>query len=251
MNKHPFISVNGSELSTDDAQSLAYMLDGYDIRLSLRTHMAVIEFARARGITLSASDLQDEFDQYRYEAGLEQSETVLQWRQDSSITDDAIKIYCEITAYRKKLAAALTTESVRAAFDEIAHDEMVYYLFFLPLENAEIAHKVTDLIQSDKLTFSEALNQYGDRETKAVGGFMGEMVRSELEKPLRLAASSVEPGTLVGPFIDDEQWYIVHVADRVAPEFEDFEESLRDALIEDDLQYYFDRTVVMNSELSS
>ncbi len=247
MTKPTFLNVNGNELSVDDTQSLAYLLDGYDIRSSLKTHMAVLEMARAKGLTLTPDDMREEFDEYRYETGLEQSVAVQTWKQDNQITDNAIRIYCEISAYRKKLSEAIPSEAVRASFEEISSKEVVYFLFFLPLETEEIAHEVATRIQNGDVSFNDAVNQYGDRDTRAVGGYMGELVRDELSKPLALAVSSVDPGTMVGPFVEEDQWYIVYVADQVEPEFEDFEQSLRDALVEDELQYYFDRTVVMNA----
>ena len=43
MNKNSFMRVNDQELSTDDTLALMYLLDGYEIRESIKAHFGILE----------------------------------------------------------------------------------------------------------------------------------------------------------------------------------------------------------------
>ncbi|MBL4693433.1 MAG: peptidylprolyl isomerase [Magnetovibrio sp.] len=248
MNDSSYLTVNATELTVNDTQTLALLLDGYDVRESLKDHFALIEMARAKNVRVSDEDIQAEFDAYRRETGLERESTVLQWRQNQLITDEALRLFCEIQACRQKLSALIKDTDIKEAFDDIVRDETTYYLFTLSFDNAKQAQDVSVAIQDEKISFAEAVVKYGDRETRAMGGFFGDFTRLELPEIFRKTITSATPGTLAGPIEEDLEWTLVLVADRIEPEFDEYADFLRAALLDDDLEYYADRVVVMNAE---
>lgn len=248
MSNTPYVTVNGAPLSVDDVHTLLQVCDGLDVRATLQTYFAVIEYARAENITVTPEEVQAELDRFRRDAGLERETTVNQWRMNHQISDKGLELFCEIEAYRRKLIAHIPDEDIAEAFEDIKQDEDLYFLHALSFDSARKAEKVAKELRAEGLTFAEAVAQYGDRETRATSGFIGEMTKSELPENFRKSITSAKPGAIIGPIDEQPEWVILYLADRFEAEFEDYKEVLRHAIVEDDLDYYAERVVVMGVE---
>jgi len=248
MNTSPYLTINGTALDIDGAQTLAMMLDGFDIRTSLQQHFAVLELAKSKGISASSSELQAAFNDFRHDEGLERAEDTDKWRTRNRISDEAVRLYCLVQVCRQKLLAAVAEKDIADVFADMVRDETLFYLFSLPFADVKTATSTAEAIRAGDMSFNDAVNQHGDRETKSVGGFLGEVPRTDLPKAFREAIISVDPGTTVGPLAEDGEWVVILVADRVEPELEDFADMIREELVNEELAYYIDRTVVTNRE---
>ena len=244
----PFFSVNEDILSADDIFALAFLIDGFDAQEALKRYYSVIQMASDKNITISDEEIQLKLDNFRIENGLERQTNVEQWRRKHLITDEAILKFCKIEAYRSKLMEEIPQNEVEESFEEIKKDETIFYLFLISLNDEHLALKIANDIREGALTFAEAIEKYGDRFEKSRGGFLGEFPRSEIPGRYRTSIVSVEPGTLVGPFHEKEDWLIFLVADRIEAEFRDYEDDLRASILDEDLEFYADRIVVMTAE---
>lgn len=248
MSKKPYLSVNNFDLSIQDVHTFMQMLDGYDVRLSLQYQFSILEYATSQNVKLEQSEIQDALDTFRYEMELGSAHVFEQWKRDHKITTDALHRVCQINAFRKKLLSLVPQQEIKELFNDIQDDETLFCLFVLSFEDGALAQKTADEINNNTLTFAQAVSQYGDRITRSSGGYLGEIARTELPKIYKNSIISVEPETLVGPILDEDEWVLVYLSDRIEPEFEDYEQELREALLDQEFKHIFDRTVVIDKE---
>ena len=248
MTRTPFLTVNNTILGANDIFALAFLIDGYDVQEALKSYYAVIQMALDKDVHISDEEIQAKLDSFRIENDLERQTTVEQWRRKHSITDDAILTFCKIEAYRSKLMDEISQNEIEEFFTEIKKDETLFCLFSLTVEKEHLAQQIADNIREGAQSFAQAINQHGSRIEKSCGGFLGEIPRNELPELFRKSIVSVDPGTLVGPFPDGDDWLIFLVADRIEPDMIDYEDNLRASILDNELEFYADRVVVMNAE---
>jgi hypothetical protein len=240
--------INSHDFNADDTHALSLMLDGYDIRSSLKLHLAALELAKSRNISISPTELQVEIDEFRQDAGLTRAEDFLNWCKTSKITDYAVRMYCEIHLSRRKLVEQIPQSDVQEMFANIASDETLYYLYNVTFDDLPSAEDAASSIRLGETSLSDVVQKYGDREAKATGGFVGEIPCGDLPEKYQDSLVSVDAGTLVGPIQDGDIWILLFVSDKIAPAFEDFEEALRETLIDDELEHFSDRMVLTNND---
>ena len=248
MNKNSFMRVNDQELSTDDTLALMYLLDGFEIRESIKAHFGILEFARARKVELTNLDLQQGLDELRYQLGLERATNFQQWCLVKKVPPNALRLFSQITACRNAIKKSFTEDEINASFVEFKKDETLYCLFCLPLPTEQEALSVHSEIIAQNTTFAEAIQDHGDSETRSNGGFIGEIPCIELPEEYAESVLSASIGDLIGPLQDDGEWSLLFLHDIIEPTLKDCEAQLRENMLNDGLKYFTDRVVVLDAE---
>ncbi|MBF0233131.1 MAG: peptidyl-prolyl cis-trans isomerase [Desulfamplus sp.] len=111
-----------------------------------------------------------------------------------------------------------------------------YNLNMLMVKHKVVCEKIRKDIQSGTKDFITAVQQESlDDETKAKDGSMGWMAEDKLPKEIWNYAASLEKGQISEPFMYDDNWLLIQVADKKKGEKQDFEsvkEIIRQKLIE-------------------
>ena len=97
------------------------------------------------------------------------------------------------------------------------------------------------------MSYSEAIQRYGDDEVLSEGGYIGRIPRIELPEAYAKEVISASAGKILSPIEYDEEWIILYLHEIVTPTFQECETILRERLFEKNIDYFIDRVVVQRA----
>lgn len=247
MDGKTFITINGEKLSIMDVFSLMLLLEGFELRESMRNHFGIIEFAASKNIYPEKEQIQEALDELRYDWGMEKSSNFQEWCRKNNVTENSLYLVSRINACQRLILNSFTEEELSQEFKNYVADETIYCLFCLPLSTLEQAKAAMAEIKEEKISFFEAIQIYGDEETTNSGGFFGAVPKIELPNEYVEAISDLKKGQCTGPVMDDGEWSILYLQDVLIPSYIDCRETLKKRLFETQNDYYSARVVPLLS----
>lgn len=244
MTDKTFISVNDLKLSVDEALGLILLLDGFELRDAMKNYFGILEFASARNIKPRKESIQEALDDLRCELGMERASNFKEWCSQQNINKKTFTIVAKINACRDLIKASFQTEELEQEYAEFKNDETSYNLFSLPISEKRLASEVYSDIQVKKISYSEAIQKYGDEEVLSDGGYIGEVPRIELPDEYAGKILSATAGDVLSPIEYDGEWIILYLHKVITPTFQECEHILREILFDKNIKYYTDRVVV-------
>ena len=238
MEDETFISINGKKLSVMDVFSLMFLLDGFELRESMRNHFGIIEFAASKNIYPEKEQIQEALDELRYDWGMEKSSNFQEWCKKNNITENSLYLVSRINACQRLILNSFTDEELGLEFADYVADETIYFLFCLPFATLEQAQIAMGKIKEEKISFFEAIQIYGDEETATSGGFFGAVPKIELPTEYAEAVIDLKRGQFTGPVMDDGEWSILYLQDILVPSFDECKGTLKKRLFDKQINYY-------------
>lgn len=169
--------------------------------------------AARRGIGATDEELQTEADRFRAERELFDAETTEAWLAASRLSFADWEAWLEELVTARKLREALTAGGVeehfavnRLGFDEADVSRLVVGDEGMALElRAQIVDDAADFHALARRHSTEAA-------TRAAGGYAGTVRRADLEAAVEAAVFGARPETVLGPFKEGrEEWVLVKV----------------------------------------
>ena len=135
MDGKTFITINGEKLSIMDVFSLMLLLDGFELRESMRNHFGIIEFAASKNIYPEKEQIQEALDELRYDWGMEKSSNFQEWCKKNNITENSLYLVSKINACQRLILNSFT-EELSQEFKNYVADETILLSFLLTTLNS-------------------------------------------------------------------------------------------------------------------
>lgn len=206
------LEVNGEAVSLSDVLRLAkfwgdlkFLQDSIDAAL-------VRQAAGQHGIEVSGDELQQAADEFRLARELHDADATEQWLAAQHLSYEDWELMLEGEIIASKLREELTAGRVEQHFAEqkLTFDSAVLSRIVAP--NEDVARELRAQIVEDDADFHALTRSYSVEEaTRAAGGYVGTVRRTELEATVESAVFGASVGKVVGPFKTDEGWCLFKI----------------------------------------
>lgn len=193
----------------------------------------VRQAAARRGVEATGEELQAEADRFRAERELFDAEATEAWLAGSRLSFADWESWLEERVTTRKLRDALTADRVeehfavnRLGFDEAAVSRIV-------VGDEGVALELRAQIVDDAADFHALARRHSlDAATRAAGGYAGTVRRADLEAAVEAAVFGARPETVLGPFREGrEEWVLVKVDEVRRAKLDDaLRETIKDQL---------------------
>lgn len=173
----------------------------------------VRQAAGRRGIEATDDELQAEADRFRAERELFDAEATEAWLAHSRLSFADWEAWLEERITTRKLRDALTAGKVEEHFavNRLSFDEADVSRIVVADEN--VAQELRAQIVDDAADFHALARRHSlNAATRAAGGYAGTVRRADLEAAVEAAVFGAQPETVLGPFKEGrEVWVLVKV----------------------------------------
>jgi len=176
-----------------------------EIQQQILCRQIIVKAAEERGISVTASEIQDEADQFRHRNQLENAAQTYSWLDEQLITPEDWEqgIYARLLAQR--LAHFLFDEQVEVHFaqNKSQYEQAILYRLIVPYE--PLAQELFYQIEEEEISFFEAAHLYDiDEERRLACGFEGKLSRWQLKPALSASIFGANVRDLVGVLPSDQ-----------------------------------------------
>ena len=206
------LEVNGEAVGLAEVLRLAkfsgnlkFLQDSIDAAL-------VRQAAARQGVEVSGDELQQAADEFRLARELHDAETTERWLAAHHLTYEEWELMLEGEIIARKLREELTAGRVEQHFAEqkLTFDTAALSRIIAP--NEDVARELRAQIVEDNADFHALARAYStDEATRAAGGYIGTVRRTDLEAEVEPAVFGASVGKVVGPFKTDEGWSLFKV----------------------------------------
>ena len=173
----------------------------------------VRQAAGRRGIEATDDELQQEADRFRAERELFDAEATETWLAGSRLSFADWEAWLEERVTARKLREALTADKVEEHFavNRLSFDEADVSRLVVADEN--VAQELRAQIVDDAADFHALARRHStDAATRPAGGYAGTVRRADLEAAVEAAVFGARPETVLGPFKEGrEEWVLIKV----------------------------------------
>jgi putative peptide maturation system protein len=210
--EHVALEVNGEAVGLAEVLRLAKFSENLQFLQDSIDAALVRQAAERQGIEVSDDELQQAADEFRASRELHDAATTETWLAAHHLTYVDWELMLEHQIILRKLRDELTAARAeqhfaeqRLAFDSAAVSRII-------ASNEDLARELRAQIVDDKADFHALARQYSqDEATRAAGGFIGLMRRTQMEAAVESAIFGASPNSVVGPFKTDEGWSLFKV----------------------------------------
>ena len=245
--ENTLVTVNNFELSIEEVFGLMFLLDGFELRDTLKNYFGILEFAASRNVTPHQDDVQRALNNLRYELGMERASNFETWCIQNKINKNTLVLVSRINACSDLIKASFNPQELKQEYEQFIEEESLYGLFCLPISDKKLASEIFSDIQTGKMSYSEAVQRYGDDEVLSEGGYIGKIPRIELPEEYAEEVISASAGKILSPIEYDKEWIILYLHEIVTPTFQESDIILRERLFEKNIEYFVDRVVVQRA----
>ena len=239
-------SVNGDEVSLSRALAWSSVEDPEPF-LDLTVERAVlVQYSIHSGIELTADDLQQAVNEFRYEMGIDSADETRRWLKANHMDERAMADACRLRALRSKLLLAIEDTQIAETYQQLATELETASLYAITLPTRREAEKMADQLRNGTLNFHlAALEHSTDETTRPAAGYLGEVTRADLPETVAISVFSVDPGDIVGPLKNGTEHDIYLVSGFQKPPIGEVEPEIRQSLLAEQLGILARQAVVM------
>jgi parvulin-like peptidyl-prolyl isomerase len=175
--------------------------------------------AQERGITITASEIQDEADRLRRENRLEKAADTLAWLTDQMIGAQDWEAGIRDRLLAKKLAEHLFNKDVEKYFaqNKLDFEQFVLYQIVVPYE--KLSQELFYKIEEEEISFYEAAHLYDiDQQRRYLCGYEGKVYRWSLKPDIAAVVFSAPVGELIGPLKTDLGYHLFMIEELIQAE---------------------------------
>lgn len=190
---------------------------------AIRIHKMIAEAAEEEGIKPDAAALQAAADQIRVSNNLKSAAETYAWLENHSLSMDDFEEIALRSCLRIQLAEHLFADKIEPYFVQHKLDYMSAVLYEVVFDDEDVAMEVYYALQAGETTFPQVAHEYIKELTlRRVGGYLGELYRSELSPEVSAAVFSANPPQILKPTISAQGIGILFV-EEIHPTFLDTE----------------------------
>ena len=236
--------VNGEEITRDELFSTMYSLSGTEALDELVMRKLIEQEAKAKGITISEEDVDEEIKTLvdeNFGGSEEDFQAVLDYY---GITMEALRNDSRINLLMERLAEERIDRSEEKArqffadnsdlFDQPEEIEARHILVETEEEAAEVVSRLTE-----GEDFTELAGEYStDLSNKDEGGYLGFFGRGEMVEEFEKAAFNLVVGEISEPVLTDFGYHIIEILDRREEEkavYEDVSDEVFEMMVDEQM----------------
>lgn len=228
------LTINGQAIGVEDALGWASFLEGPDLREFASEQVAISQAAKARGLDATKAEVQELFVELRHMKRLESAEALRQWMTETGLTVGAMTEACRQLVLRRKLRETITDEDIAGHYAEHRPDYDRALVYRILVEDQDVAQEIRALVmEEDDSFYLLALEHSIDEETAPMGGFLGELARSDLQGEAEASVFGAAAGDVIGPLKAEGGWELLLVHELGTIELEDVQDLIRNELFEE------------------
>lgn len=242
-------SINGDEVNLSRALAWSSVEDPEPF-LDLTVERAVlVQHSIHSGIQLTADDLQQAVNDFRYEMGIDSADETRRWLKANHMDEKAMADACRLRALRHKLLLAIDDTIIAETYQQLVPELETAALYVMTLPTRREAEKMADQLRNGTVNFHlAALEHSTDQATRPAAGYLGEVTRGDLPETVAISVFSVDKGEIVGPLKNGTEYDIYLVAGFQKPSIDDVEMEIRQSLLAEQLGILTRQAVVMTGE---
>ena len=139
--------------------------------------------------------------------------------RSKKINKNTLVLVSKINACSDLIKASFKPQELKLEYEQFIEEESLYGLFCLPIADKKLASEIFSDIQTGKMSYSEAVQRYGDNEVLSEGGYIGKIPRIELPEEYAEEVISASAGKILSPIEYDKEWIILYLHEIVTPTF--------------------------------
>jgi len=193
-------------------------------------------WAERLGVSVTEEQVQEFADSYRAAHDMYEASQTEAFLRRTGLSEDDLYDYCQAQALRQAVREKLSGDAeVHAYFMAHLGEFDRARLSRIVVESRELAKELRMRIAEDGEQFQTLARTYSrDDQTRHAGGYVGVVRRRELGNELSALVFASEPGALVGPVEEDEQYHLILVEELLKARLDDaVREEIKDRLLEE------------------
>jgi parvulin-like peptidyl-prolyl isomerase len=224
--------VNGEVIETATALRVGILHDDTFLKNTI-TNALIRQYAEKHNIRNTDQELQLAADELRYSRGLESVDTVTQWMRESHQTALSVQEGIDIMLLHNKVRNAIPEAEIATYYAEHQLDLETVELYSIRLETADKANEILAQINDEGANFQAlALEHSQDKDSRHLGGYVGNLTRSQMTGEVEAAVFRAKPISVIGPVKTHNGYNLFKVAVIHRPSLEESKSLIRVKLME-------------------
>jgi hypothetical protein len=215
-----------SEIITISADAIVRQIKfSYQMPLVTRaiaTSQIIAQKAKACGIVVESSELQQVADKFRQEHHLLSAEATWSWLQKNSLSLDEFEELIYDTVLSSKLARHLFGDRVEPTFFARALDYAKVVMYEVILSDRHLAMELFYSLQENEISFWEVARQYiQEPQLRRCLGYRGMLSRVELKPEISAAVFASKPPQILKPIVISKNAHLIFVGEIFQPKLDE------------------------------
>ncbi len=188
-----------------------------DICKRVLSQQIISETVNAKGITVTAEEIQTEADRQRHQRHLENATATFSWLAEELITPEDWEAGISDRLLATKLAESLFVHEIEKYFVEhrLEFEQVVLYQLAVPY--FQLAQELLYQIEENEISFYEAAHLYDfDEQRRLQCGYVGKPYQWSFTPEIAAILLGANPREIIGP-IQSEQNYTLLMVEEFIP----------------------------------
>ena len=178
--------------------------------------------AKAKGIEVTDSELQQAADDFRVKYNLYNSNETWRWLQNNCLTGDEFEQLIYESILTPKLIQHLLGDRVEAYFYEHQLDYQKAVLYEVVFDNFDTAIELYYALQENEIGFSQVARKYiVEPDLRRLHGYKGLLSRSELNSAISPTVFAAKPPQIIKPITVNGNTHLILVEEIIEPQLSD------------------------------
>lgn len=226
------LKINGETIDIAAAVRLSMLHNSTFLRDTIR-NAVIRQYAEKQGIRNSDAELQLAADELRYNRGLEAVEAVTQWMRENHQTPLAIQDGIEAMLLNNKVRNSIAEEKLQAYYAEHKLEYEAAELYSIRVDSESKAKELLAQLNDEGADFHALAREHSqDDKSRHLGGFVGQLTRSEMTGVVAAAVFAPRPASVIGPVKTEQGWNLFKVARIHKPTYEQAKDRVGVAVME-------------------
>jgi peptidylprolyl isomerase len=181
---------------------------------------AIREAARDSGLTVSDEELQQVANRFRRQHGLGSADRTHTWLTQYGRTALDFEAALEHDLLTEKLRDHLTRDRIADHFAVHRDDYARACLRLLVVPGNDLARELLSQLRDDGRDFADLARQHSHHASRAAGGSLGTVWRTQCSSAVAEAVSAARPGDIIGPLATPEGYHLLLIEETRPPELD-------------------------------
>ncbi|MBW4517660.1 MAG: peptidylprolyl isomerase [Timaviella obliquedivisa GSE-PSE-MK23-08B] len=188
-----------------------------DIYKRVLSQQIISETVKAKGITVTADEIQAEADRQRHQRHLESATATFSWLNEQLMTPEDWEAGISDRLIAAKLAESLFGHEIEKYFVEHQLEFEQVLLYQLAVPYLQLAQELLYQIEENEIGFYEAAHLYDlDEQRRLQFGYAGKLYRWSFTPEIAAILLGANTGEVIGP-VQAEQSYILLMVEEFIP----------------------------------
>lgn len=160
-----------------------------------------VHAARKAGIEVEPQEIQERANQIRRVRGLHRSVDMNRWMDQLGITLDDLERFIVDMLYYEKMQQNIATDTEVADYYALHSPEFdSIVVSHIIVDSEGKAKEILAIAEDEPDTFADLARDHSVADTATAGGYIGPVMRGNLQSDIEAKVFHAEPGEVLGPF---------------------------------------------------